>query len=408
MRVELGLLHAVSSGRSKQADAPVDSGRRRELAVISLARANLMHDWRRHFTAVAVLVLAGLLMTIQLGFVLGFMESFGAVQRQVRADLVVHPKAAPGSLFGGAFDPRHEGLVWMHPAVVAVQKGRNFGGFAEWRGAGDVRRPMQLTILDPAPDAMTYPVRFPESLRETLAAPGMLVLPRATARALGVSLGDRARLSSAEVAVGGIVDGLPSIGGLNAIVSPQTAALMSGSQSASADRFLVRIAEGWAVQQVIGQLNALLADAGLQASRPDVLAGNLGMAELLEPGPGWILMGSAFFALIVGCGIASQTLRGAFLAQLKEFGALRALGVSRRRMAFIALEQAWWTGLASIPLAALIAYGIRRAAAEFDVPIALPTGLMVGSSLLLLAVALLAGLFSLTAVTRVEPAELLR
>lgn len=383
--------------------------------MISLARANLLHDWRRHFTAVAVLVLAGLLMTIQMGFVLGFMQSFGEVERQVRADLVVHPQAGPGGpvrgggfRLGGTFDPRHEGLVWMHPAVASVEPGRSFAGYAEWRGEGDVRRPLQLSILDPALDSMTYPARFPEALREVLAAPGMVVMPRSTARALGVSLGDQGRLGSVEVRVGGILDGLPSIMGLNAFASPQTAALTSGSRLPPAGKFLVRIAEGWSAEQVLIQLNALLAGTGLQASRPDVLAGNLGMAQLLEPGPGWILMGSSFFALIVGCGIASQTLRGAFLAQLKEFGALRALGVNRRRMAFIALEQAWWTGLTSIPLATLIAHAIRRTAAEFDVPIALPAGLMVSSSLLLLAVALIAGLFSLSAVTRVEPAELLR
>ena len=117
---------------------PAGAGRGRELAVISLARANLLHGWRRHFTAVAVLVLAGLLMTIQLGFVLGFMQSFSEVERQVRADLVVHPQAGPGGpvdgggfLLGGAFDPHHEDLVWMHPAVASVEPGRSFAGYAE-------------------------------------------------------------------------------------------------------------------------------------------------------------------------------------------------------------------------------------------------------------------------------------
>ena len=77
-------------------------------------------------------------MTIQLGFVLGFMQSFGEVERQVRADLVVHPQAGPGGpvdgggfLLGGAFDPHHEDLVWMHPAVASVEPGRSFAGYAE-------------------------------------------------------------------------------------------------------------------------------------------------------------------------------------------------------------------------------------------------------------------------------------
>jgi putative ABC transport system permease protein len=146
----------------------------------------------------------------------------------------------------------------------------------------------------------------------------------------------------------------------------------------------------------------------LEAVKPEDYASGEGINQLLTSSFGWILMGSAIFGLIVGCGVASQTLRGAFLAQLTEFGALRALGVSKGRMALVALEQAWWTGLLSIPIAAILAHGIRLIAMQFDLTIALPNGLLMATSALLLLVALFAGLISLTAVTRVEPAELLR
>lgn len=75
-----------------------------------------------------VLVLAGLLMTIQLGFVAGFMESFTALQRQTRADIVVKPGSYSGSL--GRFsrargtqsvEERFHGAIWMHPDVIGVE-----------------------------------------------------------------------------------------------------------------------------------------------------------------------------------------------------------------------------------------------------------------------------------------------
>lgn len=383
--------------------------------MISLARANLIHDWRRHATAIVVLVLAGLLMTIQLGLVLGFAEASGELKRQLRADIVVTPKSPPrGRAFGfGAFnriDPRFEGLIWMHPDVAEVQEYREGFASATWYRDDGTRTRVRINTLDPGETSMTYPARFPDVLRPVLATPGAIVLPRSSARSLGVAVGDTAELGNIKVIVGGIVNALPGGGfGTPVFVSAQTARLVSSAGPGQfVSSYLVRLKHQKETDRVIDELNAMLRRANLQAARPRELASSAGVGELLTTTFGWILMGSAVFGLIVGCGIASQTLRGAFLAQLKEFGSLRALGVGRGRMALVALEQAWWTGLASIPIAIFLAFVVRAAARQFDITIALPTNLIVGSSVLLLAVALFAGFISLTAVNKVEPAELLR
>ena len=383
--------------------------------MISLARANLIHDWRRHATAIVVLVLAGLLMTIQLGLVLGFAEASGELKRQLRADIVVTPKSAPrGRAFGfGGFnriDPRFEGLIWMHPDVAEVQEYREGFASATWYRDDGTRTSVRINTLDPGETSMTYPARFPDVLRPVLATPGAIVLPRSSARSLGVAVGDTAELGNVKVIVGGIVNALPGGGfGTPVFASAQTARLIStAGPGRFVSSYLVRLRHPEETDRVIDELNALLRRVNLEAARPRELASSVGVGELLTTTFGWILMGSAVFGLIVGCGIASQTLRGAFLAQLKEFGSLRALGVGRGRMAIVALEQAWWTGLASIPIAIFLAFVVRAAARQFDITIALPTNLIVGSSVLLLAVALFAGFISLTAVNKVEPAELLR
>ena len=383
--------------------------------MISLARANLIHDWRRHATAIVVLVLAGLLMTIQLGLVLGFAEASGELKRQLRADIVVTPKSPPrGRAFGfGGFnriDPRFEGLIWMHPDVAEVQEYREGFAGATWYRDDGTRTSVRINTLDPGETSMTYPARFPDVLRPVLATPGAIVLPRSSARSLGVAVGDTAELGNVKVIVGGIVNALPGGGfGTPVFASAQTARLIStAGPGRFVSSYLVRLKHPEETDRVIDELNAMLRRANLEAARPRELASSVGVGELLATTFGWILMGSAGFGLIVGCGIASQTLRGAFLAQLKEFGSLRALGVGRGRMALVALEQAWWTGLASIPIAVFLAFVVRAAARQFDITIALPTHLIVGSSVLLLVVALFAGFISLTAVNKVEPAELLR
>ncbi len=383
--------------------------------MISLARANLIHDWRRHATAIVVLVLAGLLMTIQLGLVLGFAEAFGELKRQLRADIVVTQQSISGGRrfrFGmfQQIDPRFEGLIWMHPNVAEVQGyGEGFAN-ATWYREDGVRTSVRINTLDPGDKSMTYPTRFPDSLRSVLATPGAIVLPRSSARSLGVGVGDTAELGNIKVVIGGIVNGIPGGGfGTPVFASPQTTRLVSNASLGQyVSSYLVRLDDPDETDRVIDELNVMLRRVNLRATRPRDLASSTGLGELLTSTFGWILMGSAVFGLIVGCGIASQTLRGAFLAQLKEFGSLRALGVGRGRMAVVAMEQAWWTGLLSIPIAIFLAFVVRAAARQFDITIALPANLIAGSSVLLLAVALFAGFISLTAVNKVEPAELLR
>ena len=383
--------------------------------MISLARANLIHDWRRHATAIVVLVLAGLLMTIQLGLVMGFAEAFGELKRQLRADIVVTQQSISGGRrfrFGTfqQIDPRFEGLIWMHPNVAEVQGyGEGFAN-ATWYREDGVRTSVRINTLDPGDKSMTYPTRFPDSLRSVLATPGAIVLPRSSARSLGVGVGDTAELGNIKVVIGGIVNGIPGGGfGTPIFASPQTTRLVSNASLGQyVSSYLVRLDDPDETGRVIDELNVMLRRVNLRATRPRDLASSTGLGELLTSTFGWILMGSAVFGLIVGCGIASQTLRGAFLAQLKEFGSLRALGVGRGRMAVVAMEQAWWTGLLSIPIAIFLAFVVRAAARQFDITIALPANLIAGSSVLLLAVALFAGFISLTAVNKVEPAELLR
>jgi len=380
--------------------------------MISLARANLIHDWQRHVTAIVVLVLAGLLMTTQLGLVSGFAESSSELERQLRADVVVIPVAGTSIRgFGrrGAIPTRRIGQIWMHNDVEFVQGYSPRQGSAQWLTEDGSSEFILIYTMDPGEDSMTFPRRFPESVRSVLATQGMVVLPRPTARALDVDVGSSGEINGNTVVVGAVVEGLPSGFSRRVFASPQTARELSSTRPQQFVRsYLVRLREDADVDRFIDEMSPLLSRYGLQAIRPEEYAAGRGIAELLTSSFGWILIGSAVFGLVVGCGIASQTLRGAFLAQLREFGSLRALGVSKRRMAAVAMEQAFLTGVVSVPIAIVLSHAARVVARQFDIVIALSTELVIGTSVLLLVVALVAGVVSLTAVTRVEPAELLR
>lgn len=381
--------------------------------MISLARENLIHDWRRHSTAIFVLVLAGLLMTIQLGFVIGYTSSFGELKSQVRADIVITPKGGQGYR---SMDSRHEGSLWMHPEVEMVLGWSNRGESAQWQAVEDISNDssnkhlsttrVQLNAVDPSAQSMSFPKQFPEIFRAILATPATVILPKVSAKVLGVTIGDKALIGGVEVIVGAIFDGLPGSYSPRVFVSIQTMRLLSGPGN-RVSSYLIKVKDPTKIKQTIHQLNLTLKQKNMLASTVEDFSSNDSFSEILK-GPGKILLGSAAFALIVGCGIASQTLRGAFLAQIKEFGSLRALGIRKRVLAAIAMEQSFWIGVISIPISFIAAHTIRIISGAFDIVINLPLYLMGATSGLLMAVALFAGLFSLTVVFKAEPAELLR
>jgi putative ABC transport system permease protein len=90
---------------------------------------------------------------------------------------------------------------------------------------------------------------------------------------------------------------------------------------------MVRVADPAAPSAVRDQLNAV-SDGKYRAwTRAELADANQG-AMLKEQIIGVMLGFSLFLGLLIGISITSQTLRGAILANIKEFASLRALGVS--------------------------------------------------------------------------------
>jgi putative ABC transport system permease protein len=386
--------------------------------MISLARANLLHDWRRHAAGISVLVMAALLLNIQIGMMLGAFESFSAIERELRADLIVQAKRTPllgQSGTGGitysssGIERSKEGHIWMHPNVLDVQPyATSMTSMGMWQGKNGVEQHVNVVVVSPADASMTYPASFPDALRKVLATPGAVVLPRAAARSLGVALGDRARLGKAEVVVGGIVDGLGGMSRTRVFASSQTAKMGEIRGMGGISSFLVRLGDAGQTAKTLKELSAMLAPVGLSVETPEQAAFDASLEKALLGNLGKMFLSSVGFAFLISLGVVTQTLRSAMLAQVREFGALRALGIGTGRISFVAMEQAFWSGLISLVIAVAISLLVEQSAAVFGVAISLPVDLLLGSSALLMAITLVAGVISLSAITRVEPADLLR
>ena len=117
---------------------------------------------------------------------------------------------------------------------------------------------------------------------------------------------------------------------------------------------------------------------------------------------------SFFLGFLIGIGITSQTLRGAILANIKEFASLRALGVSMGALRLIVLELSFWVGVAGLAATAVFTTIIATLARNGGLPMGFPLGWVVGVAILLLVIALGSGLMSLGILKKSQPADLLR
>jgi hypothetical protein len=385
----------------------------------SLARANLETDWKRHAAAVTVLALAGILIFFQAGMTLGQWRDLGMAERQLRADLIVQNAQVHQSIgvplsaiyHAGTVQPHMEGRVWMHPEVahVAVYLRETVAPHS-WGRAGLITRQSypgrgEFLIIDPAPDSLTFPANFPDTLREVLATPGQVILAQALADQLGAGVGDMVGPPGAELMVGAVIR---SRSPAFAMLSRPTAVLMGDNISSPPLGFLVKLRPGADRDRVRAEMETMLVPRGMAVATPEELIAQVSFDMIADRPEIRNLFFSGGFAMLIACAIAVQTMRGAVIAQSAEFGALRALGVAGWRVALIALEQAFLSGLLAVLLALTVGLLLQLGLEETDLSFVMTLELMALVAAGLMAVALFAGVLALSAITRSEPAALLR
>jgi putative ABC transport system permease protein len=111
---------------------------------------------------------------------------------------------------------------------------------------------------------------------------------------------------------------------------------------------------------------------------------------------------------VIGVVITWQTLRGAILANIKEFASLRALGVSIGDLRAVVMELSFWVGVLGIGMAAVLMVGITLAASSANIPMGYEAGSLIQTGVLLLLIAIGSGALTLGALKKGEPADLLK
>lgn len=377
-----------------------------EFLLISLARSSLVYEWRRYLAAVFALGFSALLLYIQTGLMLGYSMSMTAILNNSQADIWISDPRLKTFEWGVSLNPdQNECYLRMHPEIVSVKP-----FYRAWcSGKTDEGETIHAVLfgLEADDSCLLMPHWFIEEFGEKLKEPMTVVVDRSFAKNVGLKIGDYPELNSKRVKIVGITDGYKNERGGFVFASEYSFRAMPGWKWAQ--YIMVKLRNPERAEITARELNeSPWKNSKIKAWTKKSLFWKSQKWQLLESPNSLTFIFLSLLAIFIGVAITNQSLRSAILASLKEYAALRALGVSKRSLCSVVLEQSFWIGMAGLALAWILTYIFSFIAVYYKLPFCVPFWFILPSTALLLFVSFVSGLFSLMVLYKTEPAELLR
>jgi putative ABC transport system permease protein len=390
---------------------------------MSLALSTLLYEWRRYMAAVMALALSGLLVLAMTGVFIGIGKGFTAQIERSRADIMILQPGAKNIMSGPSGVPRRFiPLVYNHEEVLEIQPLDGAGG--SFQSVKDIDPTMsqadraragapkmnyvQTRIIDTTPDAVTIPIDYSQELVDALRQPYTVAVDETDLPKLGVKLGDKALYNGQTVTLVGVVRGYPNMMQPTVVMSRDTLRMVGQADTGPrVGPLMVKLRDPARAEIVAAQLNKMGNGQWKAWTRQQLADANA--AGMFEEGILVIIIGGCVvLGVIIGVTITWQTLRGAIMANIKEFASLRALGVGMGSLRRIVMELSFWVGCVGVIAAIVLTWLLSLVAMSQGVIIALPLVLLIVVGVGLIVIAMLSGLLSLGILKNSQPADLLR
>ncbi len=390
---------------------------------MSLALSTLLYEWRRYMAAVMALALSGLLVLAMTGVFIGIGKGFTATIERSSADIIIMQPGATSLMGGPSGVPRRFiPLAYRNPQVIEVQPLDGAGGSFQSvknvdatmsqadraRQGAPKQEFVQASIIDTTPGAVTIPTDYSPELVDALRQPYTVAIDETALVKLGVKLGDKALYNGQTVTVVGVTRGYPNMMGATIVMSRDTLRMLGQADTGPrVGPLMIKLRDPNRAMLVAAQLNALGDGQWKAWTRQELADANAG--AMFEEGILVIIIGGCVvLGTIIGVAITWQTLRGAIMANIKEFASLRALGVGMGSLNRIVMELSFWVGLVGVAAAIGLTLLVQMLAMANAVIIALPPVLLIIVGGGLVVIAMLSGLLSLGILKNSQPADLLR
>jgi putative ABC transport system permease protein len=370
-----------------------------------LAVKNLFHDRVRLVVTLTGIIFSLVLIAVQFGLFLGFMETSANIVDRSGVDLWVTAPGIPHVNAGSAQPERRRYKVLAVPGVAKAEP--YLLAFANWKLPSGAKESVQIVGYD-LETGLGGPDAIVEGSTHALRAADTVLIDRHYRRKLGVSgIGDAAEINGVRARVAGYTDGM-----LSFTTAPYIFTSFKHAQNyMNVDRaetiyIVVRLAPGAHAPTVQRAIAAALPDC--QVFTNAEMTRKTQFYWVFSTGAGITTLIGAVLGLLVGIVVVAQTIYSATVDHIREFGTLKAMGAANRYIYRVIIEQAVLAASMGYAVAICIAYVVVQGSRSGDALIKLPPSMAAGLFALAVFMCVAASVLSIRKATSIDPAIVFR
>lgn len=368
--------------------------------ILRLASRNLFQDRPRFVGNILGIAVSIILVTVQMGLLLGFARMITTMIEHASADLWIVPQAASSFENAGLIDEyqrfRALAVSGVTEAVPVVT------GFAQWRLPTGANTPVFI-VGSGSGTVGLRPWNLIEGDVRALAIPGAVAVDRSYSHRLGTtSYGGDVEVSGRRGRIRAVTRGIRSFTTTPYLfTSLDRAHVFTGIPSDKATFFLLRVSPAVDLETVKAQLRARLSDVDVLT--PDEFSRRSRSFWLFGTGAGAALFAGALLASLAGTVIVAQTLYASTKDHLDEFATLRAIGASGSYLRMVIALQALISAVIGFLVAFAISAGVAKMTVDAALPVVISPELTIGLFALTVVMCVVSGFASIIKVMRVDP-----
>lgn len=376
---------------------------------MSYALLTLWHERSRYLPGVLAVTFSAVLIALQCGLLLGLFKITSIPIDHTTADLWIGSTAVPsvdqGKPIPTSYITRIAGLpgVSMPEEYIA-----NYANFTKPTGGTELCFLLGSVLEDGSAGAANV---LTHEQREALTLPDSIIVDESDIEKFGLNKPDvKPKINGKEVTIVGRVKGLKSLAAPWIFCSLYTARHLMGLMLPPdhVTYLLARCDTEERAREVAQELRNRYSNDMMARTSEEFSTGSR-KYWLLRTKAGVAIGFAALLGLVVGAVITAQTLYSATIANAKEFAILLALGIPRWRVSIMVLTQSFWVGVTGLILATPICLGLWYLARQVNnTEVDFRWEVILGTGVVTLGMAMLAGIFALRSVRQIEPMDLLR
>jgi putative ABC transport system permease protein len=367
----------------------------------NLAWKNLIYDRVRLVVTLTGIVFALVLVLVQFGLFLGFMDTTANIIANNDADLWI---AATGIPHVNGATPIPESRRYRALEVDGIDKVEKYNiQFVVWKLPSGATENVQVIGFD-LESKLGGPWNITQGSIDALHGEDTIIVDELYRDKLGVSkIGDVTEIASHRARVVGFTRGIRSF-----TTSPYIFTSFKNSQnyvrSASNETFflLVKAKPGVDIPGLKHQLALSVPSVDVMTKLE--IQRKTQFYWLFSTGAGITTIMGAFLGLLVGMVVVAQTIYASTVDHIREFGTLKAMGANNSYVYKVIIQQALISAGFGYAIAICVGYLVAHQSASGNAAILLPNEMAVGTLALAALMCIGASVISIRKATQIDPA----